>query len=64
MTTQLETSVRPLLDELVHWINTLKAAGVSADKAAEVASNFFLVSCGEEGDDDEDEYDYDEDETN
>ena len=57
MTMTIESKPRPLLDELVHWIQTLTAAGVSPDKAADIASSFFLVPCE---DHDADDYGYDD----
>ena len=49
MTTQiLETEAiidRAYLTELLHWVKTLSSAGVSPDKAAEIAKDFMLHSC-------------------
>ncbi len=49
MTTQmLETEAvvdRAYLNELLHWVKTLNSAGVSPDKAAEIAKEFMLHSC-------------------
>lgn len=39
---------RTLLEEMVVWIKTLKQEGVSADKAAEIAKDFFLAICSGE----------------
>jgi hypothetical protein len=49
-----------VLDEVVHWIKSLTAVGVSPDTAAQVTSQFFLTACEmvaegeEEGEDYED----------
>ncbi len=60
--TIMDTSV---LDEVVHWIKTLKEAGVSPDTAATVTTRFFIAASTVSEDDeeygDEEEYtDYDE----
>jgi len=60
---QTETIKEPMieasvLEEVVHWIKTLKEAGVSADTAATVTTEFFLTASAM-GEDEEDEY-YDE----
>lgn len=51
----VDTSV---LDEVVHWIKSLTAVGVSPDTAATITSQFFLAACemitDDGGDDDED----------
>jgi hypothetical protein len=55
----MDTSI---LDEVVHWIKTLTAAGVSPDKAAEVTTKFFIaadVLAYEEGEEEEEYYDED-----
>ncbi len=56
---ELETDTSPILDELVRWVKQLATAGVSPDKAVEVARDFMLASmmseCGEG-----EEYDYDD----
>lgn len=55
-----------VLEEVVHWIKSLTAVGVSPDTAAQVTSQFFLTACemvaeGDNDDEDSDEYeDYDE----
>jgi hypothetical protein len=52
-----------VLDEVIHWIKSLTAVGVSADTAAKVTSQFFLTACemvAEEGEDDSEYEDYDE----
>jgi hypothetical protein len=49
-----------VLEQLVHWVKKLKDAGVSPDKAVEVAQNFFLASMAVACEDDE-EFDIDED---
>ena len=62
MTTQTETMIdTSVLDEVVHWIKTLKDTGVSADTAAEVTTKFFIAASasGEEEEVEEDGY-YDE----
>jgi pyrroline-5-carboxylate reductase len=49
----VDTSV---LEEVVHWVKSLTAVGVSPDTAATITSQFFLAACemiAEEGDDDE-----------
>jgi hypothetical protein len=53
-----------VLDEVIHWIKSLKEVGVSPDTAAQVTSQFFLTACemvaeGEEEEGDEYE-DYEE----
>jgi hypothetical protein len=45
-----------VLEEVVHWIRTLKDVGVSPDKAAEVTSQFFLAAVELSGDEEEEEY--------
>jgi len=56
--TQTETIVdTSVLDEVVHWIKTLKEIGVSPDTAANVATKFFLAG-GEENSTEEEEEDY------
>ena len=47
-----------VLDEVIHWIKSLTAVGVSADTAAKVTSQFFLTACEmvAEGDDESDEF--------
>jgi hypothetical protein len=58
--TQTETIVdTSVLEEVVHWIKTLKEVGVSPDTAAKVATQFFLAGGEESGSEDDDEY-YDE----
>ena len=48
-TTELAVE-RPVLSELVAWVKTLTAAGVSPDKAAEVSRDFLLAACLDSGD--------------
>ncbi len=53
-----------VLEEVVHWIKTLTAVGVSPDIAAQVTRQFFLTACemvsvGEEAEG-EDYEDFDE----
>jgi hypothetical protein len=55
----VDTSV---LDEVVHWIKSLTAVGVSPDTAATITSQFFLAACEmiaeeEEGEDEEEFFD-------
>ncbi len=59
-----ETGTNVVLDELVKWVKTLSQAGVSPDKAVEVARDFLLAACmaDEEEVDEFDEYDEDDDE--
>lgn len=61
---EMDVDTSPILDELVRWVKTLAGAGVSPDKAVEVARDFMLASmmsdCGEEGE--WEEYDEDDDE--
>jgi hypothetical protein len=64
---EMDVDTSPILDELVKWVQTLKQAGVSADKAVEVARDFMLASmmseCGEAEEYDlDEEYDEDDDE--
>ncbi|HMW89579.1 MAG TPA: hypothetical protein PKN86_12930 [Candidatus Obscuribacter sp.] len=40
-----------LLDEVVHWVKTLTAAGVSPDAAAKVTTKILLAANSEESDD-------------
>ena len=49
-----DSATNVVLDELVKWVKTLGQAGVSPDKAVEVARDFMLAACMEE------EYDYGE----
>lgn len=52
-----------VLDEVIHWIKSLTAVGVSPDTAAQVTSQFFLTACemvAEEEEETEDYEDYDE----
>ncbi|MBK7748383.1 MAG: hypothetical protein IPP57_07260 [Candidatus Obscuribacter sp.] len=50
-----------LLDEVVHWVKTLTAVGVSPDTAATITTEILLAANSEEnhdhfwGDEDEDE---------
>lgn len=49
--TMIDTSV---LDEVVHWVKTLKDVGVSADTAATVATQLLIaVSAGDEEEEEE-----------
>jgi hypothetical protein len=58
--TQTETIVdTSVLDEVVHWIKTLKEIGVSPDTAANVAARFFLAGTDEGSMEEEEDY-YDE----
>lgn len=61
-TEEAETTVdTSILDEMVHWIKTLKDIGVSPDTAAKCTSDFFIAAgvatteehWDEEGDDEE-----------
>jgi hypothetical protein len=55
MPTSVEEAVeRPILNELVTWVKTLTSAGVSPDKAVEVASDFLAMAFA---DGDEEEWD-------
>lgn len=45
-----------VLEEVVHWIRTLKDVGVSPDTAAQVTSQFFLAAVELAGDEEEEEY--------
>ena len=56
-----QTGTTIVLDELVKWVKTLNQAGVSPDKAVEIARD-FLLAAAMAGDEEYDEYDYDEDE--
>lgn len=62
--TELEVDTSPILEELVRWVKTLSGAGVSPDKAVEVARDFMLASmmaeCGEAEEYDEDDEDDEE----
>jgi hypothetical protein len=62
-TTQ-ESGTNVVLDELCKWVKTLGQAGVSPDKAVEVARDFLLAACmaDEEEMDEYDEYDEEDDE--
>lgn len=60
-----ETSVdTSILDEMVHWIKTLKDVGVSPDTAAKCTSDFFIAAgvatteevWDDEGDEEEEEF--------
>jgi hypothetical protein len=58
--TQTETIVdTSVLDEVVHWIKTLKEIGVSPDTAANVATKFFLAGAEENSTEEDEDY-YDE----
>lgn len=60
--TIMDTSV---LDEVVHWIKTLKEVGVSPDTAASVTTKFFIAASTVAEDDEEygeEEYSDDEEE--
>ncbi len=52
-----ESGTGVVLDELVKWVKTLSQAGVSPDKAVEVARDFLLAACMQEEYDEYDEYD-------
>jgi hypothetical protein len=59
--TQTETIVdSSVLEEVVHWIKTLKEVGVSADTAAEVTAKFFLAGSEEAAPEEGEEDYYDE----
>ncbi len=59
--TQTKTIVdTTVLEEVVHWIKTLKDVGVSPDTAAQVTSQFFLAAVELAGDDEEEEDYYEE----
>lgn len=49
----IDTSV---LDEVVHWIKTLKDVGVSPDTAANVTTKFFIAATEEEEEEEEEYY--------
>lgn len=55
---------RTMLNEIVHWVKTLKEVGVSPDVAAQVATRFFIAACQATEEDweeyGEDEYEEDE----
>lgn len=63
---EMDIDTSPILEELVRWVKTLSGAGVSPDKAVEVARDFMLASmmaeCGDEEYDMDEEYDEDDDE--
>lgn len=65
-TTEMDVDTSPILDKLVRWVKTLSGAGVSPDKAVEVARDFMLASmmaeCSEEEYDLDEEYDEDDEE--
>ena len=47
-----------VLDEVIHWIKSLTAVGVSPDTAAQVTGQFFLAACDLVAEEEEnDEYD-------
>ena len=50
---------RTMLNEIVHWVNTLKQVGVTPDVAAQVATRFFIAAC-QASDDEWEEYGEDE----
>ena len=57
MTTQTETMIdTAVLDEVVHWIETLKKVGVSADTAATVTTEFFIAASNATEEDEDDGY--------
>ena len=61
MPTSVEEAVdRPVLNELVTWVKTLTSAGVSPDKAVEVARDFLVMAFSDH--DDEEEWDEEDDE--
>ena len=47
---------RTMLNEIVHWVKTLKDVGVSPDVAAQVATKFFVAACNA-AEDEEDSWD-------
>lgn len=56
---------RTMLNEIVHWVRTLKEVGVSPDIAAQVATKFFIAACNTEEEEEEtnwDEYSEEDDE--
>ncbi len=55
---------RTMLNEIVHWVKTLKDVGVTPDVAAQVATKFFVAACNatEEEEESWDEYSEDDDE--
>lgn len=60
-----QTLDRTMLNEIVHWVKTLKDVGVSPDVAAQVATKFFVAACSaaEEGEEESwDEYSEEDDE--
>jgi hypothetical protein len=61
-----ETEEKSLLDEMVSWVNVLKQAGVSPDKAAEVSKDIIIAIMNtypeEFSDDYDDDEEYDDDE--
>lgn len=64
---ETETTLdRTMLNEIVHWVKTLKEVGVSPDVAAHVATKFFVAACNaaeeEEGEESWDEYSEEEEE--
>jgi len=60
MTTTQTIVDTTVLEEVVHWIKTLKDVGVSPDTAAQVTSQFFLAAVELAGDDEEEEDYYEE----
>lgn len=60
---ETETSLdRTMLNEIVHWVKTLKEVGVSPDIAAQVATKFFIAACNTEEEEEVWEEDYADDE--
>ena len=55
---------RTMLNEIVHWVKTLKDVGVSPDVAAQVATKFFVAACNASDEEEEswDEFSDEEDE--
>lgn len=52
----IDTSI---LEEMIRWIKSLTAVGVSPDTAANVTSRFLIAACdlaSEQDDDEDDEY--------
>jgi len=57
-----ESGTSFVLEELVKWVKTLSQAGVSPDKAVEVARDFLLAACMSDGEEYDEEYDEEDDE--
>ena len=60
---ETETTLdRTMLNEIVHWVKTLKEVGVSPDMAAQVATKFFIAACNTEEEEESWDEEYSEDE--